>query len=145
MTEFTIPVPHRSKVAAAWLACLFGVFGAHWWYMGRRWAWAVTAFSVAMIVLAQLYPVWWDSPPFLLLLIPATAGYIDTLIYALTPDEKFDARYNRGSRQETKTGWDAVIVAIFTTLFGSTVLMAGIAVTVMHVYTAMGWLDGLAY
>ncbi|WP_442593044.1 NINE protein [Parapusillimonas sp. JC17] len=145
MTEFTTPVPHRSKVAAAWLACLLGMFGAHWWYMGRRWAWAVTAFSLLMIVLAQLYPVWWDNPPFLLLLIPTTAGYIDALVYALMPDEKFDARYNSGSRRMTKTGWNAVIAAIFTTFFGSTVVMFGIAVTVMHVYTAMGWLDGLVY
>jgi TM2 domain-containing membrane protein YozV len=145
MTEFTIPAPHRSKVVAAWLACLFGVFGAHWWYMKRRGAWGVTAFALLMIVLAQFYPIWWDSPPFLLLIIPTAAGYIDALIYALTADEKFDARYNPGSGEVTKTGWNAVIPAIFTTFFGSTVLMAGLAVTVMHVYTAMGWLDGLVY
>jgi hypothetical protein len=32
-----------------------------------------------------------------------------------------------------------------TTLFGGTVLVFGIAVIVIHVYTAMGWLDGYTF
>jgi hypothetical protein len=145
MTQFTTPAPHKSKVLAAWLAFLLGVFGAHWWYVGRRGAWMVTAFAVIMLLLAQLYPVWWDSPPFLLLIVPMTAGCVEALVFALRSDENFDARYNRGSPRQTKTGWNAVIVAILTTLFGGTVLVFGIAVIVIHVYTAMGWLDGYTF
>lgn len=145
MTQFTTPATHKSKVLAAWLAFLLGVFGAHWWYMRRRYAWMVTAFSVAMLLLMQLYPVWWDSPPFLILIVPMTAGFIEALVYALRSDEDFDARHNPGSPRTTKTGWNAVIVAILTTLFGGTALVFGIALIVMHVYTAMGWLDGYTY
>lgn len=139
--QFTIPAPHRNKVVVAWLASLFGVFSLHWWYLGRRHAWLMTTFSVVMLVLAQFYPVWWDNPPFLLLLIPISAGIIEGLIFALTTDEKFDERYNPQSGIHTKTGWDAVIAAIVTTFLGGTVIVFGIAMVVVHVYTAMGWLD----
>jgi len=136
---------HRSKVMAAWLAFLFGVFGAQWWYLGRRRAWCVTAFAIACLLLAQLYPSWWDNPAFLLLILPMLAGFIEALVLALKPDAWFDARYNAGTSGATQTGWNAVIVAILTTLIGGAVLMFWIAMVVMHVYEAMGWLDGYNY
>lgn len=142
MTQFNTPVRHRSKVVVAWLACLLGVVGAQWWYMGRRGAWLVTVFALVMAALTLLFPVWWDSPPFLVLIIPITAGFIEALIFALMPDEKFDAKYNLDSGVVTRTGWNAVMAAIVTTFVGGTVLMFGIALIVVHVYTAMGWLDG---
>jgi hypothetical protein len=145
MTQNTAPVRHRSKVLAAWLASVLGVFGAHWWYVGRRHAWMVTAFSTVMIVLTQFYPVWWDNPPFLLLIIPMTEGFIESLVFALRDDEKFDAWYNVGSGRTTRTGWDAVIAAIFSTIMGGTILLFGIAMIVVHVYTRMGWLDGYTF
>lgn len=136
------PARHRSKVIVALLAATLGVFGAHWWYLGRPRAWMVTLASCALIVLAQLYPVWWDNPPFLLLIVPVTAGFIEALVFALKPDAWFDARYNAGSGRSTRTGWGPVLIAIFTTLVGSSVLLFGIALIVMYVYRTMGWLDG---
>src|SRR5690606_25668677 len=136
------PVRHRSKVIVALLAAVLGVFGAHWWYLGRRKAWMVTLASCVLIVLAQFYPVWWDIPPFLLLIVPVTAGFIEALIFSLKTDAWFDARYNVGSGQTTRTGWGPVLIAIFTTLLGSSVMLFGIALIVMHVYKALGWLDG---
>ncbi|MCY1251464.1 hypothetical protein D9M72_652300 [compost metagenome] len=79
----------------------------------------------------------------MLLLIPATAGFIEALVFALKPDEKFDARYNPLSGRQTVTGWNAVLIAIGVTLFGSGILIFGIAMIVMHVSIALGWLDGL--
>src|SRR5690606_23297011 len=133
---------HRSKIIVALLAAVLGVFGAHWWYLGRRFAWLVTLVPVLLLASAWFYPVWWDSPPFLLLIIPITAGFIESLVFALKPDEWFDARYNPGSERTTRTGWGPVIIAIFSTLAGSSVLLFGIALIVMHVYRALGWLDG---
>lgn len=133
---------HRSKVIVALLAAILGVFGAHWWYLGRPRAWMVTLASCLMIVLAQFYPVWWDNPPFLLLIVPVTAGFIEALVFSLKPDAWFDERYNAGSGRTTRTGWGPVLIAIFTTLVGSSVLLFGIALIVMHVYKALGWLDG---
>lgn len=145
MTSFTIPVVHRNKVVVAWLASVLGLFSIHWWYLERRHAWLMTTFAVLMLVLAQFYPVWWDSPPFLLLLLPVSAGIIEALVFALMADEKFDARYNPHSGLQTKTGWNAVIAAIVTTFLGGTVILFGIAMIVVHVYTAMGWLDGYTF
>lgn len=133
---------HRSKLIVALLAAVLGAFGAHWWYLGRPKAWLVTLTTCALIVLAQLYPVWWDNPPFLLLIIPVTAGFIEALVFSLKSDEWFDARYNLGSGRRTETGWGPVIIAILTTLFGSSVVLFGIALIVIHAYKALGWLDG---
>lgn len=139
------PARHVSKLAAAWLACLFGVLGLHWWYLGRRRAWMVTAFSVLMCVLGRFYPSWWENPPMLALLVPALEGIIEALVLALKPDEQFDARYNPHSGRVTHTGWNAVLTAIFATAFGGLVLTWGLAFVVMYVYKSMGWLDGLVY
>jgi len=35
-----------------------------------------------------------------------------------------------------------VLIAIFSTLAGSSLLLFVIALTVLHVYRALGWLDG---
>jgi len=136
---------HRSKVAAAWLAFLFGAFGVQGWYLGRRHAWCVTAFTATCLLLARLYPSWWDNPAFLLIIIPMLAGFIEALVLALKPDDWFDARYNAGSGQHTHTGVNAVVVAVLTTLIGGATLMFWIAMVVMHVYEAMGWLDAYQY
>lgn len=136
---------HKSKTLLAWLACVFGIFGVHWWYLGRPKAWMVTAFSVLMIVIAQFYPVWWENPAFLLLLVPLTASFIESLVFALKPDAEFDKKYNARSARATQTGWGPVMAAIVATLLGSGVLMFGLAVTVLYVYTQMGWLDGLVF
>lgn len=141
MTQ-TVAVRHRNKVTAAWLASVLGVLGAHWWYMGRRTAWVVTLFSVSMLVIASFFPVWWNNPAFLLLIIPAADGVIESLVFALMDDKKFDARYNPNSALSTRTGWNAVIAAIVSTFLGGTVLIFGIAVIVIYVYTSMGWLEG---
>ena len=47
-------------------------------------------------------------------------------IYALTPDDKWDARHNPG-HPVTATGWGAVLAAIAGLLIGGTVLMGTVA------------------
>ena len=143
--SIAVPTGVRRKTTAAWLACLFGWLGAHAWYLGRPLAWVYTVFSIGMIALAQLYPVWWDNPPFLLLVIPITAGFIEALVYALMPDEKFDRRFNPGHGQVNRSGWSAVLAAIFATLFGAIASMSWLAMIVMYVYIQMGWLDGYVF
>ena len=135
---------HRSKVIVSLLAAVLGVFGAHWWYLHRRGAWLFTLVTVGLLAFAFSRPVWWDTPAFLLLFIPAAAGYIEALIFCLKPDSWFDQRYNNGV-SITQTGWGPVVIAILTTLFGATVVMFGLAMTVIHVYEQLGWLDGYTY
>src|SRR3546814_17293593 len=68
----------------------------------------VTAFTVAMLVLTQFYPVWWDNPAFLVLIIPMTDGFIEALVFALKRDEWFDAKYNPGRSEERRVGKECV-------------------------------------
>lgn len=133
---------HRSKIIVSLLAAVLGVFGAHWWYLQRPFAWLFSLVTLGVFGWSQTFPSWWDNPAFLSLLIPVSAGYIEALVFCLKPDAWFDARYNAGSGHTTKTGWAPVLIAIVTAFLGGTVVVFGIAATVVHVYTAMGWLDG---
>ena len=54
----------------------------------------------------------------------------------------FDLFYNPGLVRQRPSGWGAVLIAIFTLLIGTVALMFGIAMIVIYVWTALGWLDG---
>ena len=138
-------VPHKkflSKVKVGLLAALFGCIGAHWWYLRRPQAWMVTAIGLVLIVASALAEVWWENPAFFLLFIPILDGFIEAIVLCLMSDARFDARYNPGLVRVTPSGWGPVLVAGFTLLIGTVLLMIGIAVIVVYVWTALGWLDG---
>jgi len=86
--------PHRSKVIAALLAAVLGTFSVHSWYLRRPWAWLTTLGAGLLAARAVLAPVWWNNPAFFLLAVPATAGFVEALVFSLKPDTWFDARYN---------------------------------------------------
>ena len=131
-----------SKVKVGLLAALFGCVGAHWWYLGRPRAWMITAIGLVLMAASALAPVWWENPAFFLLYIPILAGFIEAIVLCLMSDARFDARYNPGQVRTRPSGWGPVLVAIFTLLIGTVLLMIGIAVIVVYVWTALGWLDG---
>ena len=132
----------RSKVTVGLLAALLGWAGAHWWYLGRRRAWLVTAYAAVMVLLSSRADVWWENPAFFLLFIPALDGLIEAIVLCLMSDARFDARYNPGLVRESPSGWGPVLVAAFTLLIGTVALMFGIAMIVLYVWTELGWLDG---
>lgn len=117
----------RHKALAALLAFLLGGLGAHRIYLGQRLWWLPLAVTVAMIPLLLGVRNWYQSPAFFVLMVPVIAGFIEALVLALMPDERFDARFNPGSERRNRSGWDAVLVAIATLLVGATVLMATLA------------------
>lgn len=116
----------RRKSLAALLAFLLGALGAHRIYLGRpRW-WlplAVTALALPLLIGVRN---WYQTPAFFVLMVPVAAGFIEALVIALTPDEKFDARFNAASGRCNASGWDAVLVAIATLMVGATVLTTAI-------------------
>ena len=46
---------------------------------------------------------WYQTPPFFVLMVPVVAGFIQALVIALMPDDRFDARFNASAaRTESK-------------------------------------------
>lgn len=114
-------VAFRRKSLAALLAFLFGAVGAHRIYLGQpRW-WLPLSVTALMLPLLVGVRNWYQSPAFFVLAIPVIAGFIEALVLALMPDEKFDGRFNAETERRNDSGWDAVLVAIATLMVGATV------------------------
>ncbi len=128
------PTHYRSKTLAAWLALLLGTLGVHRLYLhglGDRWAWLHPLPTAAGLLgvlrlreLGQDDKLGWLLAPLLGLMIAAAT--LSAIVYALTPDEKWDARHNP-RHAVTPTGWGAVLAAIAALLIGSTALLGSIA------------------
>ena len=117
----------RHKALAALLASLTGALGLNRVYLGQRLWWLPLV--VTLIALPLLIGVknWYQTPAFFVLMVPVIAGFIQALIIALMPDDRFDARFNAGQARRNRSGWDAVLVAVATLMGGATVLMTTIA------------------
>ena len=101
----------KNKTLATLLASLGGSFGLHRFYLEGP---------------SRLRP--WLYPAFCFTLIPAYAGFIEAIVFGLTPDEKWDARWNEASARKNDSGWAVVIVVALTLLIGTGSLMALLAV-----------------
>lgn len=125
---------YRSKTLAAWLALTLGSLGLHRMYLyglTDRWAW-LHPLPTALGLLGMMRlrtqgqddPLAWLLIPLLGLMI--SMAMLCAIVYALTPDPKWDERHNPG-RGVTATGWGAVLAAIAALLIGGAVLMGTIA------------------
>lgn len=128
----------RRKSLAALLAFVLGAAGAHRLYLGKPLWWLPLAASAMLLPLLLGVRNWYQSPAFFVLMVPVTAGFIEALVLALMPDEKFDARFNPGTARRNASGWDAVLVAIATLMVGSTVLITAIVLLFQTVFEVAG-------
>jgi len=95
----------KNKTVATALAAAGGTLGLHRFYLvgaGRWLPWAYVLFA-------------WT-------LIPTFAGFVEALRFALTPDERWDARWNATSSRRSDSGPVVIVLAILT-LFGGLVLL----------------------
>jgi len=135
-----MPLPARacrSKTLAAWLAVLVGTLGLHRVYVhGARdaLAWlhplptALGAYGVLrMRALGQDDRLAWLLIPLLGLML--AQAMLVAIVWALTPDEKWDARHNPVQPTQP-SGWGAVLAAIAALMLGGIALTATIAFTV---------------
>jgi hypothetical protein len=126
--------PTRSKTLATWLAIIGGSLGIHRFYLhGFRdlpgWLHplptVVGFFGVLrMRSLGQDDQLAWLLLPWLGCSI--SAAMLAAIIYGLTPDEQWNARFNVGA-PESRSGWGAVVGAMLALLIGACVLMSTIA------------------
>jgi hypothetical protein len=136
MNTSTTPLaPHRrrDKTTAAWTALLLGSLGLHRLYLhGPRdvWAWVYLPLTFAGWVgvqrlrqIGQDDPAAWVLVPLFGLMI--SLGAFFAILYALTPDERWDERYNPGLPPR-QTRWGPVLAAIFGLLVGGGVFMGSL-------------------
>ena len=125
---------YRSKTVVAWLALLLGTLGLHRLYLygsGDRLAWLHPLPTVAGLVGAIRMRNLGQDDQLAGLLIPVlglmiSLAMLAAIVYALTPDDKWDARHNPG-HAVVATGWGPVLAAIAALLLGGTVLTGTIA------------------
>ena len=122
----------RSKTVATWLALLGGSLGAHRFYLyGRRDlpAWlhpwptlAGLAGALRMRMLGQDDHAAWLLIPLLGLML--AQAMLAAIVYGLTPDERWAARFAQPVRA---SGWPAVIGVVAALMVGGVVLMGTVA------------------
>jgi hypothetical protein len=130
-----MPASHyRSKTLATWIAVVGGTLGLHRFYLrgfGDIWAWlhppptALGLLGVSRLRdLGQDDRLGWALAPLLGLMI--AQGMLCAILYALTPDERWDARRNPG-HAPVSTRWGPVLGALAAMVIGAAALMSSIA------------------
>lgn len=128
------PPHYRSKTVAAWLTLALGALGLHRLYLfgtRDRLVWAHPLPTLLGLVGVQRLRTLGQDDPLAWLLIPLlglmlSLACLTAIVYALTPDEKWDARHNPGQPVHT-TGWGPVLAAILALLLGGAAFMGSIA------------------
>jgi TM2 domain-containing membrane protein YozV len=131
-------VRHKNKTLSTLLAFILGGLGIHRFYLhGVKDPWAWLHLSTA-----PLSALLWASAPGQHLLFVAAplvisilAGFIETLVIGLTPDEQWDAAYNRDSGRQSDSGWPVVLLLVLTLGGGATALIATLARTFDLLFT----------
>ena len=133
-TAALAPAHYRSKTLATWIAIVGGALGLHRFYLhGWRdalgWLHPLPALLGAYGIhrvqqFGQDDHLSWVLIPLLGLVL--AQAMLTAIVYALTPDEKWDARHNPGAPVHA-TRWAPVLGAILALMLGAAVLMATIA------------------
>jgi hypothetical protein len=121
---------HKNKTFATVLAFLLGGIGAHRFYLkgsvDRLGLLHLCSLPAAGLVYGLGHapnPFWVMLP----LILSWLVGFGEALILGLTPDEKWDARYNRNSGRRSASHWFVVLLVVVTMLVGTTALIATIS------------------
>lgn len=125
---------NKSKTLATWIALLFGSVGLHRFYLHGLKDWPGWLYPLPTLLGAhgvQRVQDYGQDDRLSWLLIPLgglalAAAMLSAIVYGLTPDEKWDARFNGGA-PASRSGWTAVLGVIAALLIGAGVLMATIA------------------
>jgi hypothetical protein len=121
---------HKNKTLTTALALTLGTLGAHRFYLhggvDRIGLLHISSLPIAALIFSNAHGI----HPFyalLPLLVSAIAACIEALVIGLTPDDKWDARFNAGSPARSRSNWILAILLVTTLLVGATVLIGTIA------------------
>jgi hypothetical protein len=95
--------------------------------MKDRWGWLHAASLPASGLLFALQPDWpllaYAAPAVLSLLVAS----LETFVIGLTPDEKWDEKYNNESEIKTDSRWTIPAMMVLNLFYGATLLLTVIA------------------
>ena len=124
-------MPFKNKTLATALALALGGLGAHRFYLhggvDRLGVLHACSLPVAGLVYTQTdggVNVFYALLP---LLVSYIAAFIAALAIGLTPDEKWDARFNADTGRRTQSNWILAVLLVATLMVGATVLIATIS------------------
>jgi len=120
--------PFRVKAVAGLLALLAGALGAHRLYLGARLWWIYPLIALPPLGWAMQAQEWFREPGFFIAAVVQVVAMVEAIVFCLTPDERWDARWNPGSGQRSASGWAAVLVAIAALILGAILLMSVMAI-----------------
>jgi hypothetical protein len=125
---------HKSKAVATWLAVVGGAIGLHRFYLHGlrdRWGWALplpTLIGLLGVMRMRQFGsddhAAWVLIPFLGVTI--SIAMISAIACGLTPDERWNARFNPSGSSE-RMGWPTIIGVVVALVLGAGVLMATLA------------------
>jgi hypothetical protein len=125
----------RSRAVAAVLAMLAGTFGAHHYYLGRRFWWIYPLVAMPMLGLALRFDEWYRQWPFFIAAGVTIVSLGEAIRIALISDEAWDARFNSDSHLRSRNGVGVVMVAILSLFFGNLLGMSVLALMVERIFT----------
>ena len=125
---------YKSKTLATWVALIGGSVGLHRFYLHGfrdRWGWLFIWPSLVGLYGVQRMRhlggddhLAWALIP--LLGVMVAIGMLSAIVYGLTPDERWNARFNPTGPQH-RMGWGTVIGIVIALVVGGGVLMATLA------------------
>jgi TM2 domain-containing membrane protein YozV len=91
----------KNKTIAAILAFFFGIFGVHRFYLGRWWQGVLMVF---LFFICMMITINANAPA---IMIPAIFGFIDSVLFAVMPQEDFDEKYNQKRQRNRRQRYKA--------------------------------------
>ncbi len=126
----------RVKWVAGLLALLAGSLGAHRLYLGSRQWWLYPAVALPALGWAARFEEWYREPGFFIATVVALVGMVEAIVFCLTPDERWDARWNAGASRRSSSGWSVALIAIAALILGATLMMSVLAIALEGYFAA---------
>jgi len=132
---------YKSKTFATWIAVIGGSLGLHRFYLHGfrdRWGWLFVWPTLAGLYGVQRMRQLGVDDHLAWALIPALGlmlaiGMLSAIVYGLTPDERWNARFNPAGPQH-RMNWATVIGVVLALIVGGGVLMATLAFTAQRYF-----------
>lgn len=121
---------HKNKALTSFLASTLGSVGAHRFYLagiGDKWGWLhLTSLPLSLILSQHFFnlPLLVTMSP---LVLSFLASILEALVLGLIADEKWDAKYNPDSGQQSDTSWPLALSLVLTVGIGAMALIAVLA------------------